>query len=144
MSIQLQCDWCGDIIEDDRNGVAVDIEENGSRRPPRMRHYHGSPCWTELEEIVEFGREARENLSLLPVCEEPPDPFAGSIDIRELDLHPVALHALREAGIETLADLATRTRGEIAGIRGIGTRRMWVIEGAMEDRGLDFCCQVAR
>lgn len=133
VKIEISCDWCRLPISDDEAFTSVNVE---GRDGEEFHHYHALDCWEELRELLSFGREAREQFNLLPTCKEPPDPFAGARPVSELPIHPVAIDALRAAGIQTFADLAKLSKAEIAAVKGIGERRGEAIEQALLDHGL--------
>lgn len=55
-----------------------------------------------------------------------------------LKLSRPAQRALEAAGIVTFADLALRTRAEVAGLHGIGPKSFVTLDPAMAVRGLDY------
>lgn len=49
-----------------------------------------------------------------------------------------ATRALHGEGIETLDELARRTKREVAALHGVGPKAVRILEEALAERGLDF------
>jgi hypothetical protein len=49
-----------------------------------------------------------------------------------------ALRALHHAGIRSVADLATRTEREVAGLHGMGPKGTQILKAALRAQGLGF------
>jgi len=62
----------------------------------------------------------------------------SDVIVATLKLSRPAQRALEAAGIVTFADLSLRTRGEVAGLHGIGPKSFVALDPAMAARSLDY------
>jgi|SRR3989344_1909725 len=63
---------------------------------------------------------------------------ASSLSVEELDLPTRISNALQKAGLETVTQLLTVPRSELARVKNLGSKSVKIIEIALKERGLDL------
>lgn len=63
---------------------------------------------------------------------------AASLSVEELDLPTRIANALQKAGLETVTQLLTVPKSDLARVKNLGTKSVKIIEIALKERGLDF------
>jgi predicted RecB family nuclease len=69
-----------------------------------------------------------------PTCEKERKPKDGFLSL----LHAPARRALANKGIQTLEELSTHSKAEIASLHGMGPSTIPILEQALRERGLQF------
>lgn len=121
----------GDMVfEDEVNFVAVGEQEAEAEKPSRKQTKAGkakaekaAPEVDEAKaEVEEEGRQAEQ----------------GEVLVRDMGLNSRVTNALEKAGIDSLADLTTKTADELAAVKGISKKTVADVEKAMAKHGAEL------
>lgn len=127
------------VVEQGRGRRVTIFKFSGGNRYPRKRGHRQGYTTLQIEDILRGGAGKRpappKSVEEQEAVASKQSPVAPDVAIEELDLPSRVAGALKEAGLETVADLLEKDDAELLAIRGFGAKSLEAVRASLKDKG---------
>ena len=127
------------VVEQGRGRKVMAFKFGGGNRYPRKRGHRQNYTTLQIEDILRGGAKKRAAPAKPAEKQEVAAPeeisVVPDVAIEELDLPSRVAGVLKEAGLETVADLLEKDDAELLAIRGFGGKSLEQVRASLQDKG---------
>ena len=117
--------------------LTIEVTTNGSVKPDEALAVASKIMMEHLQVIVELSEKA-SNAEYMIEAKVDNENTKLEMKVEELDLSQRSSNCLRRAGIQTVAELASKTEEELIKVKNLGRKSLKEIKDKLEDLGLGF------
>ncbi len=117
--------------------LTIEVTTNGSVKPDEALAVASKIMMEHLQVIVELSEKA-SNAEYMIEAKVDNENTKLEMKVEELDLSQRSSNCLRRAGIQTVAELASKTEEELIKVKNLGRKSLKEIKEKLEEMGLGF------
>jgi DNA-directed RNA polymerase subunit alpha len=117
--------------------LTIEVTTNGSVKPDEALAVASKIMMEHLQVIVELSEKASTSEFMIEAKVDNENTKL-EMKVEELDLSQRSSNCLRRAGIQTVAELASKTEEELIKVKNLGRKSLKEIKDKLEDLGLGF------